>query len=168
MKSSVGDLVFKHYFENVSTCTYTLDIVRKSSNLLHRVKIPKLLNWAEIENSIYNSTLLIPEIPSLSILDKNCGSLFSNLTVSWVGPFQQGKLFLINFYICGPKLTHLVFLESGGLKCILNFQYQLNLTILFWPYVANYYIFLQCLMFKYKLTHFQNNAWIPIRQHYSS
>ena len=68
MKSSVGNLVFKHYFENVSTCTYTLDIVRKSSNLLHRVKT-KLSNSAAIENSIYISALLIPKIPSVSILD---------------------------------------------------------------------------------------------------
>ena len=68
MKSSVGDLLFKHYFENVSTFTYKLDIVRKSSNLLHRVKT-KLSNSAEIENSIYISTLLIPKIPSVSILD---------------------------------------------------------------------------------------------------
>ena len=59
MKSSVGDLVLKHYFENLSICTYTLDIVRKSSKLLHRVKV-KLQNSAEIENPNQNSTLLIP------------------------------------------------------------------------------------------------------------
>ena len=68
MKSSEGDLVFKHYFENVSTFIYTLDTVRKSSNLLHRVQT-KLSNSAEIENSRYISTLLLPKIPSVSILD---------------------------------------------------------------------------------------------------
>ena len=57
MKSSVGDLVFNRFFENVSIFTYTLDTVRKSTNLLHRVKT-KLSNSAEIENSIYISTLL--------------------------------------------------------------------------------------------------------------
>ena len=68
MKSSEGDLVFKHHFGNVSTFTYTLDTVSKSSYLLHRVKT-KLSNSAEIENSRYVSTLLIQKIPGVSILD---------------------------------------------------------------------------------------------------
>ena len=77
MKSSEGHLVFKHYFENVSTFTYTLDIVRKSSNLLHRVKT-KLSNSAETENSIHISNLLIPKLPSVSILDHRYRSLKAN------------------------------------------------------------------------------------------
>ena len=119
MKSSVGDLVFKHYFENVSTCTYTLDIVRKS--LLHRVKT-KLSNSAKIENSIYISPLLIPKIPSVSILDHRYRSSSKINCLAEKGPPKK--------LLC-PKLTNLVFLEpGGGLKCILNFQSQLNLTIL--------------------------------------
>ena len=85
MKSSVGDLVFKHYFENVSTFTYTLDTERKSSNLLHRVKT-KFSNSAEIENSRYISTFLVPKIPSVSILDPRYRTLSKITCLAEKGP----------------------------------------------------------------------------------
>ena len=57
--------------------------------------------------------LLILKIPSLSILDKNCGSLCKK-KFQFQSMQKVKFIYYINFHNFGPKLTNWVFLESGG------------------------------------------------------